>query len=330
MSERESYPPSWQQVMQDYVLKEVLPLGCSKVKILYGNAGEPRNSQLNQVQHAAKQQNYYCVYLDISRCTNKLTDLVSLYHHIIQDIPVQTLCQNLQARLYAAFGYSAADLEPYQGDLLMLLVEKEHNLVTNAQKLLRQQINSLVRDLDISFSHRIFLSRLMDELAGGRIKQRESLFAWLKGEKLPQQEKTELNLFETIKKANARIWLYSLNEILCFAGLQGTVLIWDNFEAIYSEGKSPVHWTKSSRDDLYELLRQIIDDMDVLSRFLLLICTDAAFLKDEKRGAQSYHALWMRIVPGVKHSFRHNPYADLVAVPENPELTSYKEVTYEN
>ncbi len=105
-----------------------------------------------------------------------------------------------------------------------------------------------------------------------------------------------------------------MNEVLTFAGFSGVILIWDHFEAVYNEEKSSIRYTKAARNDVYELLRQIIDDMDVLSRFLLLIASDEEFLLNEKFGAQSYHALWMRIVPTAKHRQKVNPYADITHI----------------
>jgi hypothetical protein len=305
---------SWLNVMDEYVLQRVLPSECSKVKILHGNPASGKSNLLRELMKQASQMNYINVYMDLHHNEYKLTDLAALYRTIAATISENAIVSNLQSKIYETFGYQADDLKQYDGNMLRLFVEKELEIFPSAQKRLRSQINAMVKELDISFSHQIFMSRLLEDLASGNTQNCALLFSWLRGEKLSRAEKVQLNLFETMKKANARIWLYSLNEILTFAGFSGILLIWDHFEAVYNHEKSSIRYTKAARNDVYELLRQIIDDIDVLPHFLLLLASDNDFLQNEKFGAQSYHALWMRIVPTTKHRQIVNPYADIMPI----------------
>jgi len=135
---------------------------------------------------------------------------------------------------------------------------------------------------------------------------------WIRGEKIASPYKRSSMLHETLAKHNARSWLYSLVEILKFMGYKGVIILLDQFEAILPKSEAVVHYTPMRRNDVYELIRQLIDDMDFFPNTLIVISGSREIFEDEKHGLASYHALWMRIQPGFEQLQNLNVYSDLI------------------
>ncbi len=67
--------------------------------------------------------------------------------------------------------------------------------------------------------------------------------------------------------------------------------------------------------DLYEVLREIIDDIEHLPGLFVLGCADQELMAgDRRRTLDAYKALEMRIWPDVRPGDRQNPLAPLVTV----------------
>ncbi|MBU1781878.1 ATP-binding protein, partial [bacterium] len=128
-------------------------------------------------------------------------------------------------------------------------------------------------------------------------------------------EKRDTHLFETLQKSNARYWLNALIKILNFAGIKGLVILLDDLEVL-AEKKldGRFKYTTNAVKDAYELLRQLIDDMELLSNFLLILAGDKVLIDDDERGLKSYEALWMRLQTGLVPLDRFNPFADMVNI----------------
>lgn len=72
-----------------------------------------------------------------------------------------------------------------------------------------------------------------------------------------------------------------------------------------------MRYTRARRDELYESIRQVIDEVDALKGLLMVLSGRRALLEDEKHGVRSYEALWMRLQNEVR-SERVNKFADLL------------------
>jgi hypothetical protein len=67
--------------------------------------------------------------------------------------------------------------------------------------------------------------------------------------------------------------------------------------------------------DAYEVLRELIDDIDRLPGLFLLVLADGSLTGgDRRRVLDQYSALQMRIWPDVRPGGRQNPVAPLVWV----------------
>ena len=104
----------------------------------------------------------------------------------------------------------------------------------------------------------------------------------------------------------------SLCEVIRLAGKPGLIVMIDDLEVLLNRGTGDaMKYTKTRRDDTYESIRQLIDDIDSLKNILFLICFDRELMDNESVGMKSYQALWLRIQNEVV-STRFNRFADIV------------------
>jgi len=212
-------------------------------------------------------------------------------------------------------GYS---IERYDGKskLLPLLIEEGRGQ-NDAGREIRKAINDTFKKADLSPSFFTFAVSVTGDRLIGLDDTDENIkiaFKWLKGEKLERFEKQRTFLFETLQKSNARYWLNALIKILNFAGTKGLVILLDDLEVLTEKLDGKFKYTPNAVNDTYELLRQLIDDIELLSNFLLILAGDKVLIDDDKRGLKSYAALWMRLQTGLVPSDRFNPFADMVNI----------------
>ena len=72
-----------------------------------------------------------------------------------------------------------------------------------------------------------------------------------------------------------------------------------------------VHYTKMKREDTYESIRQLIDDIDSMKNIMFVYAFDRELIDNENAGLKSYQALWMRIQNEIVGE-RFNRFADMV------------------
>jgi hypothetical protein len=137
---------------------------------------------------------------------------------------------------------------------------------------------------------------------------------WLRGEKPAMTALREFDISARIARANARAMLMSLCHFLRKAGADGLLLTLDLRPALEKQGTG-LRYTPAAVMDLYEVLRELIDDLEHLpGLFILGLASQALIAGDRRRTLDSYKALEMRIWPDVRPGDRQNPLAPLVMV----------------
>ena len=145
-------------------------------------------------------------------------------------------------------------------------------------------------------------------------QNRELLLAWLHGDKT-----VKLSLLRSlglspsrITRYNARHMLRSLAEVIHLGGGNGLIVSIDHLEILLNRSSlQPIHYTRMKREDTYESIRQLIDDIDSLKHVMFLFAFDRELLDNELSGIKSYQALWMRIQNEITGE-RFNRFADIV------------------
>lgn len=302
----------WLDLMQDYCLNQVIAHGGSKVKILHGAPATGKSHYLQYIRVKAVASGYFVLYLNLMELDFFLSDPVQLYKSVAEQFDTAELARTLSRQILQELGYIYEDFEPFQGSLTEFICERENASPHDAKRQIRIAINNVVNQIGVGFSFRKFL-HIFSEAVVGKDSHTEALASsWLKGQKIERSSKVQSSLYEILNKSNARIWLYSLTELILQSGFKGVVILFDQIEAILPGSGAQIRYTPMRLNDVYELFRQLIDDLDFFHHTLFLIAGDDEILDNERYGLQSYHALWMRIQPGFQRQDALNPYADLI------------------
>jgi P-loop Domain of unknown function (DUF2791) len=137
---------------------------------------------------------------------------------------------------------------------------------------------------------------------------------WLRGEKPPLSSLRPFDITARIGRTNARAMLISLCHFLRKAGAVGLLLTID-LRAATRKSDAGVRYSPSAVMDLYEVLRELIDDLEHLPGLFILGLADQGLITgDRRRTLDTYKALEMRIWPDVRPGDRQNPLAPLVMV----------------
>ena len=103
-----------------------------------------------------------------------------------------------------------------------------------------------------------------------------------------------------------------MTEVVHISGRAGVFIAVDDLDILISRSSlETVHYTKMKREDTYESIRQLIDDIDSLKHIMFVFAFDRALMDDENAGLKSYQALWMRIQTEITGE-RFNRFADIV------------------
>ncbi len=156
------------------------------------------------------------------------------------------------------------------------------------------------------------LSRLDPQDGGGGANT--PVHQWLRGEKPVLSSLRAFDITSQINRANARAMLISLCHFLRKAGAAGLLLTLDLRPAT-RKSNGGVRYTPAAVMDLYEVLRELIDDLEHLPGLFILGLADQGLIAgDQRRTLDTYKALEMRIWPDVRPGDRQNPLAPLVTV----------------
>ena len=213
-------------------------------------------------------------------------------------------------------GYEYGDIPAGMTFMDYLSMENMSDALTRRE--IRTQLKETFLDnplLDNNFA--LVCSMLTGSLLGYPILEEQNkalLFGWLSGErtvKLSQLRALGLSPSK-ITKYNARHMLRSLAEVVHLSGYTGLFVCVDDLDVLISRSSLElVHYTKMKREDTYESIRQLIDDIDSLRYIMFAFAFDRGLIDDENAGLKSYQALWMRIQSEISGEC-FNRFADIV------------------
>ncbi len=306
----------WLDIITNHYLNIYIRNGGSKVKFLIGAEGFGKTHLLRFVEKEAKRLGYQSVFLKLKDEEKKVLNIVELYKQCAASINRDELAKGLCRRIGNELGYSENE---YNGDkpILPLLIEKEGLNRGEAMREIRKTIKNMIRKGDLSPSFNVFVFELLrDRLIGPSGATSQVYWKWFIGEKLDRVEKKNSHLFDILYRASARVWLYSLIQLVRLSGSTGLILLIDELEVMTERNPETnrYRYTPNAVKDICELFRQLIDASELLEYFFVLIAGRPAILSNERRGLKSYEALWMRLQTGLAPIEHFNPYADMVNI----------------
>ena len=150
---------------------------------------------------------------------------------------------------------------------------------------------------------------------GDGLQGTEPLLEWLKGTVTAVSGVRQFGITTAINRTTARYFIQSALSWVRFAGLTGTVIVFDNSRVTLArnprDGKR--YYTRLMAIDHYEMLRELVDDIGRLPATLLVLTSDPDFADDQaQRGWSIYPALQTRIMDDVRARNVVNPAAALI------------------
>jgi hypothetical protein len=90
------------------------------------------------------------------------------------------------------------------------------------------------------------------------------------------------------------------------------MIVVDDLEGLMNnkEGNG-IKYSKAKREDAYESIRQLIDEIDSMRYLLFVFCLNRELMDNENAGMKTYQALWLRIQNEVV-GHRFNGFADIL------------------
>ncbi len=295
-------------------LAQFIRQGGSKIKFLTGRKGSGKTHCLHLFQSLAKEEGYCTVSL--SAKTVWLNDFREFYLEVFRQVDIMQLLVRCSSRIVDAMGFSNKDIE--EGTTFLDHLARQGLADGLTRREIRNQLKQMFLDnrrMDNNFS--MACSLLCGSILGHPVLEdsnKELLLSWLNGDKkIRITSLRPLGMAPSkITKYNARNFLRSLSELVHQAGYSGLVIIVDNLEVLVDgSGMNPFHYTKMKREDTYESIRQLIDDIDTFSHFMVVYAFSRELLDNENAGLKAYQALWMRIQNEVV-SDRINKFTDII------------------
>lgn len=295
-------------------LEEYIPEGGSKIKFVTGRPGSGKTHFARLLEAEASNAGYLTVSFSAKKVW--LHDFREIYLEILQQCRIERVLKGCADRIVESLGQDP-DMIPEGKTYLDTLSERGE-----ADALSKGEIRSALRTfftrnplLDNSFA--ASCSLLTGDLLGHPVLEsanRELLLSYLYGDKTAKLSQLRaLGLSPSrITKFNARHLLRSLAEVVRLAGYKGILVTIDDMETLLNRSSGEIiRYTKLRRDDAYENIRQLIDDIDSMRSVWFLFCCGRELLENENYGLKSYQALWMRIQNEIV-STRFNQFADMI------------------
>ncbi len=290
------------QVLTDFwkekYLREYIKNGGSKIKFITGRTGSGKTHFLKLMTSIAQKENYKTVHFSAKDVW--MHDFKEIYVEIFQQCNILKCLEAVSHHLIQEMGFDFHDIPEGMKFIDYLSQNDMGDALTKRE--IRAQLRHFFLDnpmMDNNFA--LACSMLTGSILGYPIleeQNQELLLAWLEGDRSIKLSQLRAMDFYPgrITKYNARHMLRSLAELIRMGGYSGLFITIDNMEILISRSSlEQIHYTKMKREDTYESIRQLIDDIDSMKNIMFVYAFDRELIDNENAGLKSYQALWMRI-----------------------------------
>ncbi|MBI2910593.1 MAG: DUF2791 family P-loop domain-containing protein [Chloroflexi bacterium] len=305
-------PSAWLDFLTAHYLDGYIAQGGSKVKFLIG-PGSGKTEMLQELVRRARQKGYEAVYIDLRNA--RLQQFQTLYGLTAAEVHLDEIVGDLGADLIRRLGYDPADV-PDSNSFYGWAVGDRRRLPEVLRREVMEAVEGLWREVSLAGPFRVAVTGLMLRRLGvlpASADEDRVLCSWLHAEPLRIAETRRFQIYERIDRYNARLMLKSLLHLITSTGRKGLVVGLDNLDVLLERHPETGRrrYTRAGRDDAYESIRQLIDEIDALPNTWFFFAGGQALMDDDNSGLRSYEALWLRIQEEVR-SARFNQFLDLV------------------
>ena len=300
--------------LRDQYLKDYIPAGGSKIKFVTGRSGSGKTHFGRLMRAAAESTGFLTV--TFSARDIWLHDFSVLYLEILRQCSLEHVLKGCADQIIREMGDDPSAIPEGQTYMDHLSDKGEADAITRSS--IREALRSrFTRNPRLDNNFALCCSLLTGSILGHPVLEATNealLLSWLYGDRTVKfSQLRALGLSPArITKFNARNMLRSLCETVKLGGHAGIFVFADDLEILLNRtGSDHVRYTKLRRDDTYESIRQLIDDIDSMRYLFFLFGFDRELADNENSGLKSYQALWMRIQSEVSGT-RFNRFADIL------------------
>lgn len=299
---------------QEKYFQEYIRDGGSKIKFITGRPGSGKTHFLKLMTAVADKENYKTAQFSAKDIW--LHDFKDIYVEIFRQCDVMACLAAVSRKVVQQMGFEYEKIPEGMRFIDYL------SQIDSVDAITKREIRTLLRKtfldnplMDNNFA--LACSMLTGSILGYPIleeQNKELLMAWLEGDRsIKLSQLRALDFYPSrITKYNARHMLRSLEELVRMGGHSGLFVTIDDMEILTSRSSlEAIHYTKVKREDTYESVRQLIDDIDSMKNIMFAYAFDRELLDNENAGIKSYQALWMRIQNEIVGE-RFNRFADMI------------------
>jgi hypothetical protein len=299
----------WLEAIDREYLADYLAAGGGSVKFAVGDP-ETTRPVFEQLEAIAIRRGF--LFIELGAAQTRLNRSDEVFHEISRNIDWDRLAQvwveNALKRKGLNIDTAPADLSSAAASAG---IEE-----SDARKILREALMGIYTDYAMCQEFRLAMVQICKAQIDGLENCAASVKSWLRGELRRVSEIKSAKIFQKIGRHNARLMLQSLAYWLRCNGERGMVLTVDIARCLDNAKRadrvSGFYYSSAALNEVYEVLRQLIDSSSTLTGVLIAVSAPPEFLSDEKRGVDRYQALRMRIFDDVRSRGRQNVLAPLV------------------
>lgn len=295
-------------------LQEYVKNGGSKIKFVTGRQGSGKTHFLRLMTSIAGDEHYKTAHFSARDVW--MHDFKEIYIEIFHQCHIMECLEEVSHQVIRDMGFDHRDIPEGMKFIDYLSQQNMGDAITRRElRLLLKQTFLDNPMLDNNFA--LACSMLTGSILGYPVledQSRDLLLAWLQGDRsVKLSQLRSLGFYPSrITKFNARHMLRSLAEVVRLSGYSGLFITIDDLEILISRSSlEPIHYTKMKREDTYESIRQLIDDIDTMRNIMFVYAFDREMIDQENSGLKSYQALWMRIQNEIVGE-RFNRFSDMV------------------
>ena len=308
----------WMDVIATEYLSDFIRDGGGSVKFaVLEEAKKPRMEEL--LKSVSEEKSY--LFASMEATTVRVHMPQDIFFALASQIDWRLSARRLLLTMLSRDEYSIDGIDPGETDSIVRAVA-EANGLDGAGFLvagLRPKIqNEVFKNSHMARAFRVAMTYLCNAEAQGAVPgsyPAQPLLDWLTGADTRVGNVRPFQIHTPINRTTARYFLESTLYWVRCVGYAGTVVLLDNTRLALAknpkDGKR--FYTRAMTMDHYELLRELIDDMDRLTGMLLVVSTDREFVNPAApRGWTIYPALQTRVMDEVRDREAINPSAALV------------------
>lgn len=292
-----------------WYLEGFVDQGHGKVKLLVGRPGSGKTHFLRHFAHRAEALGYRVAMLDAAR--DRILAIDDVYRLVAGQMPWDHLIITALKMVIAdELGYPEFTGPPEE---FLLWGESTRNLSPHLlRRDVREAIDAFLRQIDLEGEFLLAVREWMNQVVAMQPAD-PAVIDWLRGIKIGAARRKNVGLRNEVSKRNARALMASVAGFIHRVSGRGLLVFIDNVGvlALTTRVDGRPYYTRSGRDQSYEMLRQLIDESAFSPYLMTILAGDVEQVSNPRTGFPSYPALWARLQTEV-NSTRPNLFADLV------------------